>query len=70
MLGTVNTAGLLPIMWSRGTGGNVMKRIAALMVGGVVTAVVVVLVVYPPIQYIWRGRRLKKSPERSAHAET
>jgi Cu(I)/Ag(I) efflux system membrane protein CusA/SilA len=58
MLGTVITAGLLPIMWSHGTGADVMKRIAAPMVGGVVTAVVVVLLVYPAIYYIWRGWRL------------
>jgi Cu(I)/Ag(I) efflux system membrane protein CusA/SilA len=62
MLGTVITAGLLPIMWSHGTGADVMKRIAAPMVGGVVTAVVVVLVVYPAIYYIWRGWRLEQPP--------
>ncbi len=61
MLGTVITAGLLPIMWSQGTGADVMKRIAAPMVGGVVTAVVVVLLVYPAIYYIWRGWRLERA---------
>jgi len=58
MLGSVITAGLLPIMWSHGTGADVMKRIAAPMVGGVVTAVVVVLLVYPAIYFVWRGWRL------------
>ena len=56
MLGTVITAGLLPIMRSHGTGTDVMKRIAAPMVGGVVTTV---LVVYPAICYIWRARGLQ-----------
>ena len=56
MLGTVITAGLLPIMRSHGTGTDVMKRIAAPMVGGVVTTV---LVVYPAIYYIWRASGLQ-----------
>jgi Cu(I)/Ag(I) efflux system membrane protein CusA/SilA len=58
MTASVIIAGLLPIMWSHGTGADVMKRIAAPMVGGVITSVVVVLVVYPAIYYIWRGWRL------------
>ena len=58
MTASVILAGLLPIMWSRGTGADVMKRIAAPMVGGVVTSVIVVLLVYPAIYYIWKGRRL------------
>ncbi len=40
-------AGLLPIMWSHGTGADVMKRIAAPMVGGVVTSGIMELMVYP-----------------------
>ncbi len=51
-------AGLIPIMWSAGTGADVMKRIAAPMVGGVVTSVLLELMVYPVIYYIWRGRGL------------
>jgi Cu(I)/Ag(I) efflux system membrane protein CusA/SilA len=62
MLSTATMAGLLPIMWSQGAGADVMKRIAAPMVGGVVTAVVVVLLVYPAIYYIWRGWRLERAP--------
>jgi Cu(I)/Ag(I) efflux system membrane protein CusA/SilA len=49
-------------MWSHGTGADVMKRIAAPMVGGVITSVIVVLVVYPAIYYIWRGWRLPATP--------
>ncbi|PLX97062.1 MAG: CusA/CzcA family heavy metal efflux RND transporter [Desulfuromonas sp.] len=52
-------AGLLPIMWSHGTGADVMKRIAAPMVGGVVTSGIMELLVYPVIYYLWRGRSLK-----------
>ena len=50
--------GLIPIMWSVGAGADVMKRIAAPMVGGVITSVVVVLLVYPAIYFIWKGWRL------------
>jgi len=50
--------GLLPIMWSTGTGGDLMKRIAAPMVGGLVTSFVMELLVYPPIYFLWRKRQL------------
>jgi len=63
MTASVILAGLLPIMWSHGTGADVMKRIAAPMVGGVITSVIVVLVVYPAIYYIWRGWRLPETAE-------
>ena len=46
--------GLIPIMWATGTGSDVMKRIAAPMVGGIFTSFVLELVVYPPIYEIWR----------------
>jgi len=50
--------GLLPILWSSGAGADVMKRIATPLVGGVVTAGLVVLLVYPIIYYLWRSREL------------
>jgi Cu(I)/Ag(I) efflux system membrane protein CusA/SilA len=50
--------GLLPIMWSTGTGADVMKRIAAPMVGGLVTSFVVGLLVYPAIYFLWKRREL------------
>ncbi len=53
-------AGLLPIMWATGTGADVMKRIAAPMVGGVVTSVLLELMVYPVIYYLWRRRELRQ----------
>ncbi len=60
--------GLLPIMWSMGTGADVMKRIAAPMVGGLLTSFVLELLVYPPIYALWkwhlemRGGKLIPSP--------
>ena len=47
--------GLLPIMWSHGTGADVMKRIAAPMIGGIVTSFLLELLIYPVIFEIWRS---------------
>jgi Cu(I)/Ag(I) efflux system membrane protein CusA/SilA len=58
MTAAVIIAGLLPILWSHGTGADVMKRIATPMIGGVVTSTVMELAVYPAIFYVWRSRRL------------
>ena len=55
--------GLLPIMWSTGTGADLMKRIAAPMVGGLVTSFMLELLVYPAIYLLWMRRQL---PERVA----
>jgi Cu(I)/Ag(I) efflux system membrane protein CusA/SilA len=46
--------GLLPIMWSAGTGADVMKRIAAPMIGGIFTSFILELVVYPAIYEVWK----------------
>jgi Cu(I)/Ag(I) efflux system membrane protein CusA/SilA len=51
-------AGLVPILWSAGTGADVMKRIAAPMVGGVVTSALLELAVYPAVYLAWKGRGL------------
>ena len=67
---TVIIAGLLPIMWSHGAGADVMKRIAAPMIGGVLTSGIMELLVYPVIYYIWRGRRLDRSNQASQPAES
>ena len=56
-------AGLMPIMWSHGTGSQVMKRIAAPMVGGMVSATILTLLVVPAIYGLWKGWRLPKEPE-------
>ena len=52
--------GLLPIMWSIGTGADVMKRIAAPMVGGIFTSFLLELLVYPAIYAVWRQRSLAR----------
>jgi Cu(I)/Ag(I) efflux system membrane protein CusA/SilA len=52
--------GLVPVLWSTGTGADVMKRIAAPMVGGLATSFLLELTVYPAIFAIWKGRELKK----------
>jgi Cu(I)/Ag(I) efflux system membrane protein CusA/SilA len=58
---SVILAGLIPIMFSHGTGADVMKRIAAPMVGGVITSTILELIIYPAIYMIWRGRSLQKN---------
>jgi Cu(I)/Ag(I) efflux system membrane protein CusA/SilA len=62
---SVILAGLLPIMWSHGTGADVMKRIAVPMVGGVLTSFIMELAVYPAIYFLWRGWHLSE-PEPTA----
>jgi len=52
--------GLLPIMWSSGTGADVMKRIAAPMIGGMVSSTVLTLLVIPVLYALWRGREVKR----------
>jgi Cu(I)/Ag(I) efflux system membrane protein CusA/SilA len=47
---------LVPIMWSMGTGADMMKRVAAPMVGGILTSFLLELLVYPPIYAIWKWR--------------
>ena len=49
--------GLLPIMWSHGAGADVMKRIAAPMVGGVITSFILELLIYPVIFTVWKWHR-------------
>ncbi|MBI2813035.1 MAG: efflux RND transporter permease subunit [Opitutae bacterium] len=62
MTAAVIIAGLMPILWSHGTGADVMKRIAMPMVGGVVTSTLMELLVYPAIFYLWRARGLPPPP--------
>jgi copper/silver efflux system protein len=52
--------GLLPIMWSHGAGADVMKRIAAPMIGGVISSFLLELIVYPAIYELWRGWEMRK----------
>jgi Cu(I)/Ag(I) efflux system membrane protein CusA/SilA len=65
--------GLLPIMWAIGTGSDIMKRIAAPMIGGVFTSFLLELVVYPAIYQTWKWHfELKKGapPQGSVRLET
>ncbi len=56
--------GLVPALWSHGAGASVMKRIAAPMVGGMVTSTILTLVVIPVLYYLWRRRGLASSKDR------
>jgi Cu(I)/Ag(I) efflux system membrane protein CusA/SilA len=58
---TAITAGLAPILWGSGTGADVMKRIAAPMVGGMITSTVLTLVVIPAIYLLWRRWQVARS---------
>ncbi len=60
---SVILTGLVPIMFSHGTGADVMKRIAAPMVGGVITSTILELIVYPAIYMIWNSRKLNRKAE-------
>jgi len=71
-------AGLLPIMWTHGSGADVTKRIAAPLIGGMVTTFVLTLIVLPAIYIIWRGwnvqnklpsANLKDQPPTNHHKE-
>jgi Cu(I)/Ag(I) efflux system membrane protein CusA/SilA len=53
---TAILVGLLPIMWGHGTGADVMKRIAAPMIGGVITSGILELLIYPAIYTLWKWR--------------
>ncbi len=58
---TATIAGLMPILWSHGTGADVTKRIAAPMVGGMISATVLTLVVIPAIYVLWRRWQLRST---------
>src|SRR5690606_556071 len=65
MTATAVIAGLRPILWGGGTGSTVMKRIAAPMVGGMVSATVLTLIVVPALYALWREARLRREWERA-----
>jgi Cu(I)/Ag(I) efflux system membrane protein CusA/SilA len=56
---TAIMAGLLPILWGTGTGASVMKRIAAPMVGGMISSTVLTLVVIPAVYSLWKEHELR-----------
>ncbi len=53
---TAILVGLLPILWGHGIGADVMKRIAAPMLGGVITSAILELLIYPAIYTLWKWR--------------
>ena len=61
--------GLLPIMWSAGSGADVMRRIAAPLVGGIITSFLMELVIYPPVFAIWKWNFEVKPALRRAQQE-
>jgi Cu(I)/Ag(I) efflux system membrane protein CusA/SilA len=65
---TAIIAGLLPILWGQGTGASVMKRIAAPMVGGMVSSTILTLVVIPAIYSLWQEWALRREEEASERA--
>jgi Cu(I)/Ag(I) efflux system membrane protein CusA/SilA len=58
MTATATIVGLLPILWGSGTGSEVMSRLAAPMVGGMISSVILTLFVLPVIYLLWRRRQL------------
>jgi copper/silver efflux system protein len=60
--------GLLPILWGSGTGASVMKRIAAPMVGGMVSSTILTLLVIPAIWSLWRERALRSAEQETTPA--
>jgi Cu(I)/Ag(I) efflux system membrane protein CusA/SilA len=65
---TAIMAGLLPILWGNGAGASVMKRIAAPMVGGMISSTVLTLLVIPAIYALWRESGLRRAVQASAPA--
>ena len=65
---TAIMAGLLPILWGSGAGASVMKRIAAPMVGGMISSTVLTLVVIPAIYSLWKEREVRTLDAKGAPA--
>ncbi|MHB2148475.1 efflux RND transporter permease subunit [Calditrichota bacterium LG25] len=61
--------GLMPILWGTGTGSQTMKRIAAPMIGGLVSSTVLTLIVIPAIYFLWKSRELKRMSAQFAKDE-
>jgi len=55
--------GLLPIMFSHGAGADVMKRIAAPVIGGLFTSIILVMLIFPAIYMLWKERQMRKGAE-------
>ena len=66
---TAIIAGLLPILWSHGAGADVMKRIAAPMVGGMVSSTLLTLIVIPAVYSLWKEREVRKGQAKATFEE-
>ena len=60
----------MPILWSQGAGADVMKRIAAPMVGGMVSSTLLTLVVIPAIYSLWKEREVRRATGQEAQAQS
>jgi Cu(I)/Ag(I) efflux system membrane protein CusA/SilA len=58
---TTMAAGLLPLLWAQGSGAEIMRRVAAPMIGGLITSAFITLEVIPVLYTIWRSRQLEKA---------
>jgi Cu(I)/Ag(I) efflux system membrane protein CusA/SilA len=65
---TAMFVGLVPIMWSMGPGADVMKRVAAPMIGGLLTSFVLELAIYPALYELWRGKSTSRKVVGSGNA--
>jgi len=63
---TAIMAGLLPILWGSGAGASVMKRIAAPMVGGMLSSTILTLIVIPAVYSLWKEWELRRAAARAA----
>ena len=57
-------------MFGHGTGSGVMKRIAAPMVGGLITSTILTLLIIPAVYYLWRGREVEIEPGKPVSCES
>jgi len=62
-------AGLIPVMFSHGAGSDIMKRIAAPMVGGVITSTILELIIYPSIYMLWKQKEFRKDSSKTVLEE-
>ena len=67
---TAIMAGLLPILWGNGAGASVMRRIAAPMIGGMISSTVLTLVVIPAVYTLWKERQVRRTVRDSMRLKT
>jgi Cu(I)/Ag(I) efflux system membrane protein CusA/SilA len=66
---TTMAAGLLPLTWADGAGAEIMKRVAAPMLGGLLTSAFLTLEVLPVLYTMWRGRQLRRAQSHGVPVE-